>query len=77
MGTERDSPNCYQNFITILLPMSTARLFSVWQDIPASKIGESIGSYQEYPAKSVGRQGEEFLIVTLVKSSLSGALYNW
>jgi hypothetical protein len=33
-----------------------------------SKIGESLGSYQEYFAKSVGKQGEEFLIVALVQS---------
>jgi hypothetical protein len=34
----------------------------------ASKIGESLRSSQEYPAKSVGKQGEEFLIATQVKS---------
>jgi hypothetical protein len=34
----------------------------------ASKIDESLGSYQEYPTLSVGKQGEEFLIVTLVKN---------
>jgi hypothetical protein len=34
----------------------------------ASKIGELLGSYQEYTAKSVGNQGEEFLIVVLEKS---------
>jgi hypothetical protein len=33
-----------------------------------SKIGESLRSYQEYPAKSVGKQGEEFPIAALVKS---------
>jgi hypothetical protein len=32
------------------------------------EIGESLGSYQEYPAKSVGKQGEELLIATLLKS---------
>jgi uncharacterized membrane protein len=32
----------------------------------ASKIGELLGSYQEYPAKSVGKQVEELLIATLV-----------
>jgi hypothetical protein len=31
-------------------------------------IGESLRSYQEYPAKSVGKQGEEFLIEAQVKS---------
>jgi hypothetical protein len=38
-------------------------------------IGELLGSYQEYAAKSVGKQGREFLIAALVKSyqdSLSG-----
>jgi hypothetical protein len=34
----------------------------------ASKIGESLGSYQEYPAKLVGKQREEFLIAAQVKS---------
>jgi hypothetical protein len=34
----------------------------------ASKIGESLGSYQEYPAKSVGKQEEELLMVALEKS---------
>jgi hypothetical protein len=34
----------------------------------ACKIGELLGNYQEYPAKSVGKQGEEFLIAALVKS---------
>jgi hypothetical protein len=34
----------------------------------AMEIGESLGSYQEYPAKSVGKQGEELLIATLLKS---------
>jgi hypothetical protein len=38
------------------------------QFLIASKIGESLGSYQEYPAKSVGKQGEEFLIAALVIS---------
>jgi hypothetical protein len=33
----------------------------------ASKIGELLGSYQEYPAKSVGKQGKEFLIAAQVK----------
>jgi hypothetical protein len=32
------------------------------------KIGESLGSYKEYPAKSLGKQGEELLIATQVKS---------
>ena len=65
----RDSPNSYQDFIRISLPVSTiaylvlGRIFLI-----ASKIGESRGSKQEYPAKSVGKQGEEFLIETLVKS---------
>jgi hypothetical protein len=34
----------------------------------ASKIGELIGNYQEYPAKSVAKQREEFLIAVLDKS---------
>jgi hypothetical protein len=34
----------------------------------ASEFDELLGSYQEYPAKSVGKQGEEFLIAALVKS---------
>jgi hypothetical protein len=34
----------------------------------ASKIGESLRSYQEYPIKSVVKQGEEFLIAALEKS---------
>jgi hypothetical protein len=34
----------------------------------ARKIGESLRSYQEYPAKSVGKQGEELPIAALVKS---------
>jgi hypothetical protein len=41
----------------------------------ATKFGESLGSCQEYFAKSVGRQRREFLIGALVKSyqdSLSG-----
>jgi hypothetical protein len=33
----------------------------------ASTIGEFLESYQEYPAKSVGKQEGEFLIVVLVK----------
>jgi hypothetical protein len=41
----------------------------------ASKIGEFFGSCPKYPAKSVGKQGGEFLIAALVEScqdSLSG-----
>jgi hypothetical protein len=34
----------------------------------ASKIGESLRSYQQYPAKSVGKHGGEFLLAALVKS---------
>jgi hypothetical protein len=34
----------------------------------AIKSGELLRSYQEYPAKSVGKQAEEFLIAALVKS---------
>jgi hypothetical protein len=34
----------------------------------ASKICELLRSYQEYPAKSVGKKREEFLIAALVKS---------
>jgi hypothetical protein len=33
----------------------------------ASIIGVLLGSYQEYPAKSMGKQKEEFLIATLEK----------
>jgi hypothetical protein len=33
----------------------------------ASKIGESLGSFQEYPDKLMSEQGDTFLIVTLVK----------
>jgi hypothetical protein len=40
-----------------------SRIFQI-----ADKINELIGSYQEYPAKSVGKQEEEFLIAALVKS---------
>jgi hypothetical protein len=36
--------------------------------LKASEIGESLWSYHEYPARSVGKQEEEFLIVALVKS---------
>jgi hypothetical protein len=41
----------------------------------ASKIGELLGRYQEYPAKSVGKQEVGFLIVAIAKNyqdSLSG-----
>jgi hypothetical protein len=41
----------------------------------ASKISESLGRYQEYPAKLVGKQEEEFFMAALVKSwqdTLSG-----
>jgi hypothetical protein len=31
-------------------------------------MGDLLRSYQEYPAKSVGKQGEEFLIAALLKS---------
>jgi hypothetical protein len=34
----------------------------------ASKIGELLGSYQEYPAKLVGKRGGDFLIAVLVIS---------
>jgi hypothetical protein len=34
----------------------------------ASKIVESLRCYQEYPVKSVGKKGEEFLTAALVKS---------
>jgi hypothetical protein len=34
----------------------------------ASQIGESRLSYQQYPVKSLSKQGGEFLIVALVKS---------
>jgi hypothetical protein len=46
----------------------------------ASKIGESLESYQEYPAKSVGKQGKEFRIAALEKSLQdysAGILSNW
>jgi hypothetical protein len=33
-----------------------------------STIAKLLGSYQEYPAKSVGKQEEEFLTAALVKS---------
>jgi hypothetical protein len=33
----------------------------------ASKNGELLWSYQQYPAKSMGKQGEEFLIAAPVK----------
>jgi hypothetical protein len=36
--------------------------------LQAGKIGELLRIYQEYPAKSVGKQGEEFLIAAVVKS---------
>jgi hypothetical protein len=57
-----------------ILPVSTTHLFSRIFMID-SKIVESLGSCQKYPAKSAGKQGEELLIVALVKSwqdSLSG-----
>jgi hypothetical protein len=34
----------------------------------ATKIGELFESYQEYPDKSVSKQGEEFLIAAQVKN---------
>jgi hypothetical protein len=34
----------------------------------ASQIDESLGSYQDYSAKLVGKQGGEFMIAALVKS---------
>jgi hypothetical protein len=52
--------------------VSTTCLLSTWRDI---KIGESLQSEQEYPAKSVGKQGEEFATAENIKSyqdSLSG-----
>jgi hypothetical protein len=33
----------------------------------AIQIGVSLGSYEEYPVESEGKQGEEFLIAALVK----------
>jgi hypothetical protein len=33
-----------------------------------SEIGDLLRSYQEYPTKSVSKQGEDFLIVALVES---------
>jgi hypothetical protein len=33
----------------------------------ARNIGDKLRSYQEYPAKLVGKQGKEFLIAALVK----------
>jgi hypothetical protein len=39
--------------------------YSLWL---YSKIGELLGSYQEYPAQSVGIQGEEIKILAIVKS---------
>jgi hypothetical protein len=36
--------------------------------IIASKIDESLGSYQEYPSIALGKQAGKFLIATLVKS---------
>jgi hypothetical protein len=69
----RDSPSSYQDLNRIALPVSTTcssgtygRIFLI-----ASKIGESQGSYQEYPAciyKLLGKQGEEFLIAMLGNS---------
>jgi hypothetical protein len=36
--------------------------------VRASQIGELLGSRQEYPSKSVGKQKDEFLIAALVDS---------
>jgi hypothetical protein len=57
----RVSPNSYQDFIRILLPVSTTCLLSTVLSgifLKVSKIGELILSYQEYPAKSIVRKGK-------------------
>jgi hypothetical protein len=65
----QNSPNSYQDFIMILLPVSKltylvlSRIYLI-----AGKIGKSLGSYQEYSAKSVSKQGEEVMTAFLVKS---------
>jgi hypothetical protein len=51
-----------------LLPVSTTPKAVCGIFLIASKTGELLRSYQEYAAKSVGKQGEEFLIAALVKS---------
>jgi hypothetical protein len=38
--------------------------------VKASKIGQLLWRYQEYPDRSVGKQEEEFLIAVLEKSRI-------
>jgi hypothetical protein len=58
----RVSPNSYQDFIRILLlaHLVFSRIFMM----ASKKLVNHLG----YPANSVGKQGEEFLITALVKS---------
>jgi hypothetical protein len=54
----------------ISLPGSITLLFGAYRIfLIAVRIGEPLGSYQEYPVKLVVEQGEDFLIVALVKSN--------
>jgi hypothetical protein len=52
---ERNSPNSYQDITRISLPVSTYQVLGGIFLI-ASKIGELLRSYKEYPAKSVVKQ---------------------
>jgi hypothetical protein len=49
----------YQDFVTCVAYQVVSGIF-----LKASTICELLGSYQEYSAKSVGKQGREFLIAT-------------
>jgi hypothetical protein len=69
----RDSPNSHQIVIRTLsgfcyLCQQLAHLVLSRIFMIASQIGESRLSYQQYPVKSLSKQGGEFLIVALVKS---------
>jgi hypothetical protein len=57
---KRNSPNSYQDFIKILLPICQQLAYLVFRGVfrIANQIGESLWSYQKYPAKSVVKQGK-------------------
>jgi hypothetical protein len=56
-----DSPNCYEDLRFCYLCKQLAYLVCGRIFMTSSEIGELLGSYQEYPAKFVGKQGEQFL----------------
>jgi hypothetical protein len=69
--TETGFTKQFHKFIRIFTSLVLSRIFLI-----ATKIGELLGSYLEYPIKSVGKIGEEFMISAQAGKKLSGFFIN-